>query len=1518
MTIKYVNSKLKILKRVIYITTECLLIFIMLAMFCIRSSRVQTYLAKIATNYLSKECNITVEVKKVDILFFNAVDLKDIVLLNQTKTDTILELKSLIVRFDGFRAFKNKVKLNSLYLEDGTVKLSKEKTTGQINLRFIIDYFQQKDSQKEFNIPLSLECLRLKNIRFCFDNQLQPIAQHNGMDYQHLDFSNIYLDARNLQMTNNIITGSLLSLSVNEKSGFELHKWTSSAFKVSDKGLKIDELEIYTKNSFVKSECFQLNYKQWTDFQYFVDSVSFDSDIKNSSVSMIDISLFASQLSGMDQVFELSGTFSKKVKDLKISEFELKTGENTVLNGTINLPDFRNIEEAFYQQRIDYALIDLHDIQGMKLPEKSTQKNIHLEENILNLAYIQASNIRLDGVFSQFVLSSDAIHTQIGSIELENGLLFTYNPNNESFLFTRSNDVKHDLKVNFFHLGKFLNNSYIGFVDGSFFVSGEVFSLSNIEFHHIDGALNRFDIADYSYSNIYVKNTHFAKRLLYAEVDVNDRNLQLNYRGTIHVQEIPSMNMTVELKKALLGKLHIIENDSANIVGQVYINSTGVNPNTMAGTLKVLDLQYVQGNQQIDIPSIDINIKRGTNRDIYSIESALLNAEFSGKVNNIKEIQRIIEQQFQQVIPNLKKPNKDKQVEFISSEDCLEFEIELLNTETFWNIFYPQITISPHTTIYGDYDASKRFFEMHVNSDKFTYNAIEAKKIYLYQIVDVDRVEAQYTAKTLAITDSLIFDNLFFTGKGNGQQLKSQLTWNSNNENESQIDWITKITSASRVELNIEPSHFSINKQKWNIEKEANIVVDTKNVEVYGLKLSNQEQFISVNGKISDNDKDKLNFYIDEIDLQKLGQMIGLDIIFEGKLNGWGYIVNPYENIRYLGDMKLNDFTVNDENIGDVYLMSQWNSKSKKVDISGDLIYRNQLSCQFIGTYDIFSKIDNIYFDVLFDHTDIAFVSAFIDKLIFDDISGSINGKMAISGEINRPIISGTVDIERVKAKVVTLGTYFYINGKMYADKDGFYIDYMPITDMEGNTGSLTGSVFHSDYKKWNVNIEINIEEDYYKRDPNRSWVRLPLERFLLLNTDDSNNALYYGKAYATGTIGIFGDINSLDINVTARSQRGTNINLDFFAQRKLNEDDFIEFYNPDSTQNIPRKINYSGVSMNLNFDITKDAQLKLIFNKLTGDEMNIVGAGNIILTLDKIGQFALDGKYITQTGSKYNFVLGPIKETFFIEEGGSVTWTGDPYQAVINVRAYTELRGNLADLSPELLTNASQPINCYINLTESLMKPTIGFEIKAPKALEQDKTFLSQIAADEDELNRQFFSLLLWKKFQPMKGSTRASGGAALDFASNQINSLLSQMSKEYQLNVSLTNDAPGKNEYAIGIKKGFLDDQLIVSGMFGSRNMTTAEQTQSTLIGDIEIEYKLNKEGTFRINIFNESNDNRSLQSTNRGLTKQGVGLYYRENFNTLNDFKLLQQIIDIARRKSKKRHPIRRKKQQTRIEK
>ena len=48
------------------------------------------------------------------------------------------------------------------------------------------------------------------------------------------------------------------------------------------------------------------------------------------------------------------------------------------------------------------------------------------------------------------------------------------------------------------------------------------------------------------------------------------------------------------------------------------------------------------------------------------------------------------------------------------------------------------------------------------------------------------------------------------------------------------------------------------------------------------------------------------------------------------------------------------------------------------------------------------------------------------------------------------------------------------------------------------------------------------------------------------------------------------------------------------------------------------------------------------------------------------------------------------------------------------------------------------------------------------------------------------------------------------------------------------------------------------------------------------------------------------------------QGIGLYYKEDFSTVNDFKAIQYFLDLFRKKKNKRYPIKRKRKQVPVPK
>jgi hypothetical protein len=285
-----------------------------------------------------------------------------------------------------------------------------------------------------------------------------------------------------------------------------------------------------------------------------------------------------------------------------------------------------------------------------------------------------------------------------------------------------------------------------------------------------------------------------------------------------------------------------------------------------------------------------------------------------------------------------------------------------------------------------------------------------------------------------------------------------------------------------------------------------------------------------------------------------------------------------------------------------------------------------------------------------------------------------------------------------------------------------------------------------------------------------------------------------------------------------------------------------------------------------------------------------------------------MDGNY-TVTQGNYNFVLGVLKKSFSIENGGTISWNGGGAEdATLNMKSNYLVSANVNDIVQDLESKKSsasnQPVFCNLYLTGMLSDPQIRFEIKSPKASETARAAIERINSNSDELNKQFFSLLIANRFQPNVGvsGTNSGGNAALDALSGQINSLLGELSKDVRLNVDLKNDIiTGQNSQKIGFSTNALNDKLIITGVFGVEK-NAGGSNQSTFIGDLNLEYILDDNGNFRVSIFNESNDYTVIQDKNLGRFTQGVGLQYQEDFQTWNDFKLMQTFFDVFRKDKK----------------
>jgi len=426
---------------------------------------------------------------------------------------------------------------------------------------------------------------------------------------------------------------------------------------------------------------------------------------------------------------------------------------------------------------------------------------------------------------------------------------------------------------------------------------------------------------------------------------------------------------------------------------------------------------------------------------------------------------------------------------------------------------------------------------------------------------------------------------------------------------------------------------------------------------------------------------------------------------------------------------------------------------------------------------------------------------------------------------------------------------------------------------------------------------------------------------FQVLNTSTKDNSLFYGQAYATGNVAINGPIANLSIISSARTEKNTRVYIPISGTSSTDQKEFVTFvnftdttYTKAITKAINKKVNLTGLTFELNLDVTPDAYCEIIFDVKAGDIIRGRGNGDLRMQIDTKGEFNMFGA-IEFTEGWYNFTLYDIiNKEFEIKKGSRITWLGDPYQGVLDIDAsYNQL----ASLLPLVQTtnpdagNTSQvrrkyPVQVLLALDGPMLSPQINFDIIA-KDLPQnvpvekgppvnlDLTFTAfKAKLDEQELKRQVFSLIVLRRFSPPESfDTSGSVVSSLsELLSNQLSYWMSQVDENLEIDVDIASmDQETFNTFQLRFAYTFMNGRLRVSGD-GTFNNTSNQPTgtqanPSSVAGDWTVDYKLTADGKLRVKMYSRTNYNPLLNTVNTQTSMTtGASIIHTQSFDELKD--------------------------------
>lgn len=1462
------------------------------AYFTLRTSKAQTYITQKFASHYSNKLGTRVEIKGVDISFFNSIILEG-VYVEDRHQDTLLDAEKITVAILDFDLKNQKIYVSDINLINSKTKIIKYPNEKGLNYKFLIDALSSKDTSNNDSSSwkVGLGGITLTNLDFAYRDKRNNDSSR-GMDFEDIRVKSLNAKFTDFQFFDDSLKTRIKYLSATEKSGFILTDLSSNV-TVRDSSISMDDLKIRTPFTYIDTDA-KFLFNEIDDLSSFVEKVTMKYRFRNSNVSMYDISFFAPELKGMDEMVRIRGKISGKVGNLKSKNLEIGFARKTYLRGDLDMTGLPDIDNTFIVFNVKEFLTDHKDLSQIPVPPFTSKEKLEIPGNIPLLGDIRFKG-QFSGLLTNFVAYGN-FKTALGEINSDVSI-----EESETGQITYSGNVE----TKSFAIGPFLEIKDVGKVALDVEVQGSGLNKETMNASLKKGIISSLEYKGYAYKNLEVRG-EMSRKIFRGELIVEDENLGLVFSGDVDFnKKIPALDFTAQIEKADLAKVHLIKGDKfTDLSASIIMKLNGDNVDNLHGTVTIENTKFKIDTSVFTLRNLELTADPPGKERRFRLNSDFADATVEGNFQ-VSNLNPAIKKVLSQYIPSLFKENNNQKARYKSYEDNIDFVVNVKNASDITRLFLPELQVSPQTRIAGEFNAGSGSLTAEIKSDRIEYEGVSFKNVQINGGPDdagefsfrsnIDRVNFQ---------DSVWVDKFEFVSLFKEDSAKFSLSWkNSTKTNYSgTLDGTTVFYSPSKIKTRLNKSEIILHDSTWVFNGFNEITYDSGRVHINDLVLYGNSQAISLNGTLSSRPSDALFVNLSNFNLETLNKYLKKqDLQLKGIVNSRTTVSNLFGDIVFTSNSSFSKLNINNEMLGDGDVEALYDRRKEAIYLQGnfskglkdpetDLPIKNLV---FDGFYYPKKKEQSLDMELRIYAMQLSILQPYV-KEYCTIRGGQFGGTLDIQGTPANPKITGSIDLT---AKALTVNylntTYWVANQNIRLEENSFVLENFKITDQYNDTLTINnGHVFHENYKNFQLDFDMSAR------------------KFMVLNTSEADNSLYYGTTFVTGIISVFGFVDqtvTIDANVKTdrtvdRSKNkiiNSTFNIPLATVQEVGSSDFIKFIVKDTSQK--KKPDYQvrldGITLNFDVEITPDVELQLVFDSKVGDVIRARGNGDLKMKINTLGAFNMYGDFTVESGD-YLFTLGNIiNKRFRLEKGGNLKWDGDPYQATMDMSAIYQVRTSLKPFFPSDSSGAFKkryPVDCILNLNGLLMNPGISFEINLPTVDESTRQEVKDMINSEQETNKQVFSLLVLNSFvtPPIyrdlavdNSGSNAGAATGSELLSHQLSNWLSQISNDFDIGVKyrpggqLTSD-----EVEVALSTQFFNDRVSVDANVGVGSAAGSSQSANNIVGDMNVEYKLTDNGKVRIKAFNKSNDN-VLNNLNAPYT-QGVGIFYREEFNTIDE--------------------------------
>ena len=1398
--------------------------------------------------------------------------------------DLRADIGNLTISSEKLDIKNERIDLKKIQLSESAIAYRLNKHITADTVKKAIEQKEPSTDQKKSNWVITLDALQLQGNSMAYDND-NKVAGAQGFDANHILLRNLSTDMEDIHIAPDNIELVVNEMSLREQKGFVLRQF-SSRLTYDQNHIELADLKIETDKSRI-GNYIGIAFRSINTIADSLGSLKTKVNLQNTVIALSDVLQFKPDLLNNPRIhldkntaIALNCKIDGTVDDLQLNQLKISSLNNTSVELNGILKKVRDPKQLFANITLTKLQTGKQDIEQV------------MDTSVLSKTIAVPNDILITGSFKGYLKNFDGaanVSTSIGNASAS----IKMNP----AAGNKEQAYEAHAHVDRFDLGKLLRKQdLLGPLSIKTDIKGEGLTDSTIH-AELKTVVREAVFKKYAYRNLSIEGI-IHKKSFEGKANIDDKNLAFDYWGIVDLDSLhPRYNFVFNLSGADLKALNLSDEDlRVSTLLQSDLKKEGTE--NITGTATVKNVVIIKKEQKFTLDSLVFRSAYKDNSSVLTLTSEILNARASGDIH-LSELPNTLKKQFDHYF-NLQQKDTIRK----TRSQKFDFEMNVTDPTLLTEGIVPNLEKLTPFSIKGMYSSEANNIKLEMTLPQVVYSQIAIDTFNLKINSDAKQLRcglyiAEVSNPTIKVENinlgSQLFDNTLHF------QLRTAK------------DDSTKMLSIAGS-LKSELEHFLLtfepllvlNNSNWNIHPDNSLQFGKNGLIAHQLTLSQNQQSVVINSQ-TNSEQAPLEIKLKSFELQTLSKLIeNKKELVKGTLSGNVVLKKENQAPAFTSDISIKNLVFNEIPTGDVQLIADNTGHPKKYNVKLGLS-GNGNDVHLNGFYNAESSQPLLNFFLDIRHLNLTSAEAYTFGQV-TQMSGDVNGKIQITGSTSAPDLRGNIHMHSCAFRPRIIDSYLKVEDETITlESRKVRFDSFTLVDSLDNKAVLDGYADIQNMKSIPFDIHLKAND------------------FLALNTTEADNPLYFGTLYLDSDLQLKGTSDHPVITGKLGLDKGTIITYvkPETSFGKNESKGIVEFIDTVETQKhiMTRKkkeaevSSTKGVNVNAIIQFDKDAELKMLVDRVAGDSLYIKGSGQLEFSMDEGGKMNLIGKYRINDGGYHLTINEFIKKNFTIAKGSSVTWSGDVTDPYVDIKAIYKVKASPVDLVQNELSGADQlernkyrtlmTFLVYLKMNGFVSTPEISFDIQQPSdergALNGAvNAKLSELRGDESQLNKQVFALLALNRFigeDPLEsGGAGGISSTSRASASRILTQQLSNLSEKYVRGVDLnlgvnsyedysSGQQEGRTQLQLGVSKTLLNDRVTVQvgGNVDVEGEKAKQNNASNVAGNISIEYKLTDDGRYKLKGFRENEYDNPIEGE---LTKTGFGIMYRRNYNKLRE--------------------------------